>query len=1213
MANKWTKQQEAAMSIHGKTLLVSAAAGSGKTSVLTERIIRRLTDRHSPADLSRLLVVTFTRASAADLKSKIAKALSKAIAEDPQNTHLTKQLLKLGSAQISTIDSFFQKAVRANFDELDLPAAFRTVDTAEILPLSLGILDSLLEEHYEKASKSKNPNDILSRIKENAFADTMDHLMSGRSDGKTDLLLLKFYDKFASYPQGITLLHHYAKALSKEAHDEFFASTPGKVLQKHLTELLGSCRKFLEDISTEAEADPDVYAKLSGILSSDLDFCNELLRALDEQSYERTRTVAYTFIRGRFPTIRGEIPNCVLRYKAWREGFKKKISEKVQAYLLWPAEQIPSQFEKTAVLCETLYHFYMDFEARLLAEKKARGILEYNDIRSSLYKLLTSPDGAPTAAAKAIAAQYDEVYIDEYQDVDFLQDSIFAQIGGNRRFMVGDIKQSIYGFRGSEPSVFASYRRAYPLYTDPKADDNQDGTCVFMSNNFRCNEPVIDFTNLICGFLFSACKASIGYQQEDDLVFSKEKNKKAVPVSVAVFDGKPKKNSENEDTPEEETTEEQLGAEAVWVANEIARLIREEKLDDGNPITPSDIAILVRAKSHGTAVAKALKYNGVPVLSEAAASLMEDPLMVTVLNLLRAIDNPYRDIPLSEYLLSGFGGFSLEELTDIRLETPTSKALYDAIEAKAHAEERSLLSEKALNFYVWIEKMRESAAILPADRFLRLLYLDPKFIEFQDAPALLYLYEQARTYQRTAFCGLYAFLDAMTKLQSSENVSAEGFKKAEKAVTIMTVHHSKGLEFPVVFLFASGKTFNKDDMKSSLLFHRNVGCTSKLYNTELGECEESILRVSAKLEIEAEQTEESIRTLYVALTRARERLYVTGTLNGSSASAITSAELVRRDDRSAILGCNSYLAWILAALQEKKPTECYTLSYLSHVPPALVGTKAEKVIPNAPVDDNEKDDPLASRYAEILRANENFEYPLDFLRGLPTKAAASKLSPDLLDRLLDDTDTEAAIEAGLKLMESKQPTFDELLIAHQKPTAADIGTATHTFLEFCDFKRLARNGIEYECEFLLANRFLSEATVKLLNKAQLQAFLDSNLMSMLLSAKRVWREQKFNLFVPFSELTDDTTDPRLADHTLFVQGSIDLLIETDNGRLILVDYKTDRVREDEWQDDESFRMRMKAAHGNQLAYYQRAVCELFGKAPDQTYLYSLPLGKALEM
>lgn len=1214
MANHWTPEQEAAMSIHGKTLLVSAAAGSGKTSVLTERIIRTLTDREHPADLSRMLIVTFTRASAADLKSKIAKALTAALAEHPGDTHLTKQLVSLGSAQISTIDAFFQRAVRANFDALDLPAAFRIADYSEVLPLCMGTIDNLLESHYSQSSQKKSEtHDPLARIKENAFADAMDHLMSGRSDGKLDSILLEFYNRFAAYPQGISLLHTCAQRLLEDAEHEFFDSLHGKAIQNHLLEQFQSFDTFLTETINEIAPDPDLYAKFSGILCSDRDFCVAMLHALESNSYTETRNVAYTFVSGRFPTVKQEVPDCILAYKAWRNKFKDTITKKVQSYLQWPSEVIPDQFRRTAALCETLYQFYIDYEANVLTEKKARGMLEYNDIRAALYKLLTLADGSPSPAAKSIASQYDAVYIDEYQDVDFLQDSIFSQIGGNRRFMVGDIKQSIYGFRGSEPSVFAGYRRAFPLYTDEEALTS-DGVCVFMSNNFRCNEPVIQFTNQVCSFLFSACEQSIGYRPQDDLVFSKSKNEDATPVQVAVFDAKPSKKQRDteEELPESEPP---YSAEAAWVAQEIETLLQTAKKDDGTPITPSDICILVRAKSHGIEFARALEVLNIPVVAEAAVNLMEEELMIDMLNLLRAIDNPYRDLPLSEYLLSPLGGFDLEELTEIRASASHSKSLFDALSEIASAE-ASPLQSKASKLCNRLKAWQETAATLSADRFLRLLYLEEELSTYQGDPVLLYLYEQARLYQRTAFCGLYGFLDAMTKLQNSEKVSADGFKKAEKAVTIMTVHHSKGLEYPVVFLCSTGKYFNKDDLKDSLVYHRNVGCSSKLYHPEIGETQESILRLAARLEIDAEQTEESIRTLYVALTRARERLYVTGTLGGGRESALTSAELVRRGDRSAILGCNSYLAWILAALQEKRSTQdtCYSLHFHSHVPIEFNPTNSTETQQESTDSDASETTPIAIQYANVLKAQETFSYPLAFLQGLPTKAAASKLCPDLLDRLSTENEEDDISKVQLEQMLTAQPSFEELLFSSQNPSAADIGTATHTFLQFCNFRRLAKNGVEKECAELLANGFISEIAAKIVNVEQLNTFCQSELFQEILSAKSVLREQKFNLFIPFDELTvKQERIEQLHDHTLFVQGSIDLLIETLDGDWILVDYKTDRLTTAEKKNPALFRARMKQSHANQLSYYKKAVKQLFSKEPTKTYLYSLSLGEWIEV
>ncbi|MBQ9132387.1 MAG: hypothetical protein IJX62_07955, partial [Clostridia bacterium] len=571
---------------------------------------------------------------------------------------------------------------------------------------------------------------------------------------------------------------------------------------------------------------------------------------------------------------------------------------------------------------------------------------------------------------------------------------------------VGDIKQSIYGFRGSEPSIFASYRRAMPLHT--QADENADGVCVFMSENFRCNRPVIDFANRVCAFLFSACESSVGYRPQDDLVCAKPAPQQwpdghPIPVQVNVFDAPPKRSKDGED---EEEGSGAFSEEALWTAGEIARLLREERLDDGTSISPTDVAILVRTKRQGEAYTKALQELGIPVASATAANVLQDSLMTELLNLLRAIDNPYRDLPLSEYLLSPLGGFTLEELTLIRDAAPESGALYDAMERMAASTEDSPLSRKTGDAVAWMERQRKQASAQPADRFLRLLYAEEPLRPLSRHAVLLFLYEQARIYQRSSWCGLYGFLDHFSKLLEGGNISADGFQKAPEAVTVMTVHHSKGLEFPVVFLCSCGNPFNKDDLKKHLLFHRDLGCATRLYNPDTGENEDNSLRVALSLKTDLEQTEESIRTLYVALTRARERLYVSGTLRGKWESAMSAASLIRRGNRSSILKCSNPLQWILAALLEKAPGQEESPWSLRHIPFGTVERGADwEVAPHPEVTEPAKapvHTPTTQRYQRVWERQASFLYPRGYLDGLPTKAAASRLKPDLVDTLMDE-------------------------------------------------------------------------------------------------------------------------------------------------------------------------------------------------------------------
>jgi len=1206
LARTWTKSQEAAMNLRGRTLLVSAAAGSGKTSVLTERIIRSLLDTDHPADLSRMLIVTFTRAAAAELKSRIASALTDALAQNPGNKHLSRQLFLLGSAQISTIDAFFQKAVKSNFESLSLPASFRLADESEILPIKLEIMDALIEEYYRKYAPASKSASTFERIEDNPFAEALDHLLSTRSDGKLNSVLMKFGERFSTDPKGICRLKLCADELRSYIGQEYFSTSYGTSVKESLIDLFDSYLSYLADVATYLDTAPDMKLKFSGIVESDTKYCLAMKNALNESNYDLTREISMTFISGTFPRSK-EKTDPIIEYQEWRNKFKVSITKKVQDALAVPSEQIGVQMERTASLLEMLYLFYRDYHARVMSEKLDRGVLEFDDVRAMLYKLLTQEDGSPSIVADQLAAQYDAVYIDEYQDVDLIQDRIFALIGKDRRFMVGDIKQSIYGFRGSEPSIFAGYRRTMPLYTDDGAD-TADGNCVFMSENFRCNLPVIRFANRVCSFLFSACEDSVGYRPQDDLVFSKPMPDTLpcdhpVPVTVSVFDAPLSKKQENDDECDN------VREEAVWVASEISRLLRCAKLDSGSPIQPQDIAILVRARAHGDTYAKELEKLNVPVSAETSGSILQEPILTDLLNLLRAIDNPYRDLPLSEFLLSPLGGFTLEELTDIRASCGNELALYDALLLRSEQEDD--LAKKSRQMITLLEKHEKNASVQPADKFLRLLYLEEILVPYANTPALLFLYDQSRVYQQSSYCGLYGFLNHITKLAEEEKLSADGFKKAENAVTIMTVHHSKGLEFPVVFLASCAAPFNKDDLKKNLIYHRDVGCAAKLYNRETGESEDTALRTAVKLKIEREQTEESIRTLYVALTRARERLYVTGTLRGKWESTISTAQLIRRGDRSAILGASNSLIWMLAAILEKSSDES-AVCRLQHFALGEINTG----IPMQDAEHPEAERHVANQqmvhYAEICSRIKPQTDPIRLLNTLPTKVAASKLTRDLLDRLTDEENNTAALETQIELMRTVTPSFDALLLEEEKPRATDIGIATHAFLEFCDFHALAERTVEEEGARLLEQDFLTEKALKLINIQQLEQFKGSDLLQLILQAKKIRREQTFGLFVPMDTLTQrKELAERLAGERIFVQGSIDLLLEMQDGRLILIDYKTDHISDEERNDPALLQTRMQHIHGEQLICYAMAVNALFGKLPDEIRIYSLPLGKTL--
>ena len=1206
MARTWTASQEDAMRLRGRLLVVSAAAGSGKTSVLTERIIRMLTDPEHPAELSRLLIVTFTRAAAAELKSRIAKALGDALAADPENSHLSRQVLSLGSAHISTIDAFFGEEVRAGFAQLGLPPAFRLADEAELNEMALPIMEDTVSALYDRYTEdhTQDPSHPFARLAGNRFADVMDHLLGNRrNDGLTEQLW-RFYRRFSNYPEGISLLLTNAEDLRQAAKTDFFASTAGKAVCKTVATFCADTARGLDEILHNL-AGSDLLPKFEGCIHSDSDFCLALYRACSGGTYNEARALVVNFQTGRLPAVRGEKPAALETYKAMRENLKDKVKDLCADFFAWSEDDLRRQLLLHADACEMLHTLFSDFGKALDEEKRTRGVLSFDDMPVLLRRLLENADGSPTPYARSLSDRYDAVFIDEYQDVNPIQDRIFTDIGGEKRFMVGDIKQSIYGFRGGEPSIFAAYRRALPLYNRENETDS-GGVCVFMSENFRCSQPVIDYANRVCSFLFSACEDSVGYRPQDDLVCGKQSPEGSLqPVRTLLFEpytGEQKQAAE-------ERGEALPNREAQWIAAEAARLLREEHLEDGSPIRPCDIAILTRTAAPMQVFADALAAWGIPAALPTGDDLLASPLMTDTLNLLRAVDNPYRDLPLSEYLLTPAGGFSLEELGDIRAAAPERRALYDAMCAAAESESHPC-REKAAAFVAWLEHYRTLAAVQPADRFLRLLFSDPRLSPHAASPELRTLYDRARSYQSLSWCGLYGFLAYFTRLCDSGELSAGVFKKSEDAVTLMTVHKSKGLEFPVVILAGCGSQFSRKSFSEPLLFHKSVGCASALFNPETGENEPTVLLSAVTEAIREEEREEEIRNLYVALTRARERLYVTGSLIGraKAENLMKTASLIRRGARSSILGAGSRMVWILAALQNG-----------GDFPFGIQTVSSDEAIPQAEPTAKIASDNAPAEIAPEKQPADAAPIPYRFaaLQRIPTKAAASKLSPDLLDRITDEEDGEdspEALAAAIDLMQSQATDFDALLRDRKKAAPTEVGTAMHAFGEACDFRLWKEHGTEAEIERLSRADILHERTTALLDRPRLERFRNSALMDDILRAKEVLREQKFGLNLPLTALTRHPERfAGLERETVFVQGSIDLILIMPDGSLRVYDYKTDRLTDAECADPAILSHDLSLRHGNQLACYALAARGLFGRDPDFLGIYSFPLGAVIPL
>ena len=1248
MERNWTPAQSAAMGTLGRTLLISAAAGSGKTATLTERIIRRLTDPVAPADLSRLLIVTFTRAAAAELRERISGALTEAIGRDPGNRHLQDQLIGLGGAHISTIDAFCREPVKAHFAELGLPAASRIADDAELLPLCEGTMGEIIDEFYIKYAHEKRGADSFSLLWCNPFADLCDSLTPSKNDTELIPTLLNLYNRLLSFPEEIERLKIESEELANQADGDFFASAHGAIILDWVQQFCASAAETLENALEDINGDEAAAKAYSSAFTTDLNFCRRLA---DADTYAEAYGLMAVYKNERLGSLRGADPLFVAHKEA-RTAIVDDIKALRKTYFADPPAVVSEQMKRTSIMCGVLYDLLAEYDRRILAEKKNRGICDFTDNRRYLLSLLRGKDGSPSGMATELREKFDEVYIDEYQDVDEMQDEIFRLVGGDHRFMVGDIKQSIYGFRGADPSVFARYRRDLTQLTCKGGEwEGHDtaGNSIFMSENFRCDQAVIRVTNAVCGHILRACPESVGYQDGDNLVWGKKPpsedySSPAVKVTVLV---KPPKSDEDETGSKTDGDGELSGveAEATYVAGEIASLLRNRTPKaNGEPIAPKDIVILMRSRAALSAYMKALTAMGIPTGSEeleaaeAGRDILHGTDMSYLVNLLRVIDNPDSDIPLSEVLRAPFPGLDLEELIAVRNvgdRAAESRSLYAGVEEYPDREDADpVLTQKLVNFMTWLEKYRRLTETQPADGILRMLRRDEK-CACRETPAFLYLYESARTCRTSAFLSLYAFLRYFeSKLATVKNAPVPDKGADGGHVSIMTIHKSKGLEFPVCFVVRCGQSFSAKSYSSDLIFEKRAGVSMKLYHREDSDDgakqykTDTTLRAASALAVKLAEREEEMRVLYVAMTRARERLYVVGTGNDRLTS-------FREGDRYAALSCSSYMKWVLAGLDAHPEVGDFVeLSY-------LVTTD---VVPGEPLDRGvfreaatEGDKAASERYAAIL-ANRTEPSSLEMaVRRVPTKVPASRMKAGMLDDcVFFETDLEArdgklpdsgsdgtwcdaqsleAIRHSLALMASSEDhEFELLLSQNRRPTAIEKGTAAHLFLQFCNHRLVLRDGIESEIGRLCEQGFISERTAEVLDRGMLKAFFGSQFFTRVLAAERVERELRFARFVPLASLTaNEEFAEALGDRTLFVQGSIDLLCTFPDGHLELCDYKTDRITPAERRDPSLLQARMTEAHRDQLIQYAAAVEEMYGVRPSKAYIFSLPLGEAVEI
>ncbi len=1173
MARQWTSAQMRAIETRGKTLLVSAAAGSGKTSTLTERIIRSVTDEKIRADISRLLVVTFTRASAADMKRKISEALSAAIAEHPTDRHLAKQMMLLESAKISTIDSFYYDLVKSHASLLSLPSDLRIADGSEIAVLYQSEMEKLIDDMYDR---------------EPSFPDFMEHFTSIGNAGNATEIFLSVYQSVLSYQEGLALLPKFSASLREAAGKDFLDTPYGQTAKRETLAALDYAMSVLEHATSYMESSGDQKLILNYLPAflGDLSAVTSAKKAILENSYETVRQILTGYRPISLKSVKNP-DNTIMQYRALRDHIKKTIPAIGKKYFSFPAEDISLLMKQTADVTDMLYRLLTAFDRRVNQEKADNHICDFSDIRRYALALTVKENGEPTELALLYREQFDEIYIDEYQDVDEVQDLIFRAISRpDNRFMVGDIKQSIYGFRGADPSVFAEYKKTFPLITAEPSSETK--ASIFMSDNFRCDKSIIDFSNLIFSYLFTNCGENIGYTKDDDLIYAKTSDAPCQKVTLALV-GK-------EEAPSPSPLKSEYD-EAVYIAEEILRLVKNEKKADGTSILWEDITVMMRARSGFAVFKEVFASMGIPYQSEEETDFFENPDVLLLLALLSTVDNPRRDISLAGTLRSPFFDFSMDELIAIRKSADESHSLYDALCEMSDRE--GALAQKCTDFLHFLSKWRQNAKHLSASKLLQKLYRELSVLSLFGSKKenLIQLYEYARHYESGDFKGLDRFVSYINELiarKTKLDIGSGG--SGTSAVTLMTVHHSKGLEFPVCFLYGCGKRFSNSS-RINLQFDATLGVGMKLHDPSgFGFYDTPVRRAILDRRAALEQ-EEEMRVLYVALTRARERLYLTAAVKKPDVARSKAEGLALFSSSYSVLASSCFLDWILAALHGKDTSDILSVIEVPKIhslPQKGVSWETRERKPEPP----SADPALTSLFSEHFA----FEYPYQHISELPAKLSVSGLYPALLD-------------------EPEEPVYheDSFLLPESLTTtkhagAAERGTATHTVLQFCHFSFVKQYGIREEIERLCEHRFIDRSMADIVNIRDLERFFDSKLFDRIQKARQVWREQRFHILLPASDFTEDPDKKiLLQNETIAVQGVIDIFFEEENGNIVLVDYKTDHLTPEERKDPEKARQLLIARHGEQLTYYAKAITLMCGKAPAETLIYSLPLGNTIAL
>ncbi|MGX1900476.1 helicase-exonuclease AddAB subunit AddA [Thermolongibacillus altinsuensis] len=1224
--SQWTDAQWKAIVTSGAHTLVAAAAGSGKTAVLVERIIQKLLDEQQPIDVDRLLVVTFTNAAAAEMRQRIGEALEKALEAEPHSLHLRRQLSLLQKASISTIHSFCLDVIRKYYYLIDLDPVFRIADETEIALLKEEVIEELFEDYYGKADNE-------------AFLDVVDRYTSDRTDADLQTIVLRLYEFSRSHPNPNEWLSQLVEMYDL-ADDVTIDQLPYvSYLFQYIDFSLQAAEEMLKQ-AIEKTKQPNGPDYLRETLEQDLINIQQLKEARHvswQRLYETFQSLAWVTAK-RKPKGEEYDESLVDEVKKLRDKAKEKIKSVKEELFSFKPETWLRHLREMKPVVATIVELVQQFAERLQAKKAEKGIVDFSDLEHYCLQILRDPSSTvdrliPSDAALDYRAQFVEVLVDEYQDVNMVQEAILRLVTNDEEatgnlFMVGDVKQSIYGFRLAEPSLFLS---KYQRFT---TDEKDGGVRIDLAQNFRSRREILDGTNFIFKQIMGETVGQIAYDDDAALRFGATYYpEKEQPIECIWID-RADHGAENESEGQAENEEQELEnaqLEARFIAKKIKQLIDEpfyvydRHLQKERRIMYRDIVILLRSMPWASQMMEEFRKQGIPVYAELSSGYFSATEVSVMLSLLKLIDNPYQDIPLAAVLRSPIVGLDENELARIRLEKKDG-SFYEALTmflTKVPTEEEKELHEKLSTFIKQLEAWRTKARQGSLADLIWQLYRDTNFYDFvggmpggkQRQANLRALYDRARQFEKTAFRGIFRFLRFIERMQQREDDlgAARALSEQEDVVRIMTIHKSKGLEFPVVFVAGIGKSFNTQDLRQNYLMDKELGFAARYVHPKLRVSYPTIAQLALKRKLALHSLAEEMRILYVALTRAKEKLYLIATVKDLEKEKQRWQAAYSWDHwllpDYILASANSYLDWIGHALIRHRQSEALQPTMARSLPEEIVNHPAKwkiEVVSAAHIEEKEREEAernealieavrklepisIESEYSEEVARRMKWTYEHEIATVSRAKQSVSELKRQ---REIFGADGDLALLRPFRTEIIERPRFMQA----KKLTPAEKGTVMHLVMQHVDLKsEITEESIREQVAKMVHGEWLTEEQAKEVDVASIVAFFQTDIGQRLRRAPRVEREVPFSLALSAQETYGHWTAE--AEEAVLVQGVFDCLFEDENG-LVLIDFKTDHVR---WMDN--VQAVLERRYRVQMELYRRAVEQIWKKRIDESYVY----------